>query len=129
MEALNEKQVMHVANLAKLDINNEEVAKYGRELASILTEIDKILSVDIKNDDILIAPTTNSNMYSSDSVGDMLSRDEIFKNANNASDGYIVVHKLRTVRPVLPRSKRPNDHISIPQQEDAVEEDETSEEI
>ena len=37
-------------------------------------------------------------------------------------DGYIVVHKLRTVRPVLPRSKRPNGHISIPQQEDAVEE-------
>lgn len=94
MEALNEKQVMHVANLAKLDINSDEVAKYGRELASILTEIDKILSVDIKNDDILIAPTTNSNMYSSDSVGDMLSRDEIFKNANNASDGYIVVPRV-----------------------------------
>lgn len=94
MEALNEKQVMHVANLARLEVNENELKKYGAQLASILTEIDKILSVDIKNNDLLIAPTSNTNRYSSDTVGSMLSRDEIFKNANNASDGYIVVPRV-----------------------------------
>lgn len=94
MEALSKKQVMHVANLARLSVNEEEIDKYSVQLASILTEIDKILSVDIKNKELLIAPTKNTNCYSSDTVGSMLNRDEIFKNANNASDGYIVVPRV-----------------------------------
>ena len=94
MEALSKKQVMHVANLARLSVNKTEIDKYGIQLASILTEIDKILSVDIKNEELLIAPTKNTNCYSSDKVGEMLKSDEIFKNANNASDGYIVVPRV-----------------------------------
>jgi len=94
MDALNEKQVMHVANLARLSVDESEVERYGVQLASILTEINKILSVDVETDEMLIAPTTNTNRYSSDEVKDMLSRDEIFKNANNASDGYIVVPRV-----------------------------------
>lgn len=95
MEKLNREQVEHVANLARLAIDEEEVEKYGIQLASILTEIDKINKVDIdESDEILIAPTENKNNYHEDEVGEMLSKEEIFKNAKHVVDGYVVVPKV-----------------------------------
>ena len=95
MEKLSEKQVDHVANLARLAISPEEKEKYGVQLASILTEIDKINKVNIdENGEILIAPTNNQNKFCEDEVGDMLTKDEIFKNAKHVVDGYVVVPKV-----------------------------------
>ncbi len=95
MEKLSEKQVDHVANLARLAISPEEKEKYGVQLASILTEIDKINKVNIdENGEILIAPTNNQNKFCEDEVGEMLTKDEIFKNAKHVVDGYVVVPKV-----------------------------------
>ena len=94
MDKLSEKQVKHVANLARLDVSDEKMEHYCYQLADILTEIDKILSVDIKTDELLIAPTNNCNKYSADEVCDMLKKADIFKNANNVSDDYIVVPRV-----------------------------------
>ena len=85
----------HVANLARLAISPEEKEKYGVQLASILTEIDKINKVNIdENGEILIAPTNNQNKFCEDEVGEMLTKDEIFKNAKHVVDGYVVVPKV-----------------------------------
>jgi aspartyl-tRNA(Asn)/glutamyl-tRNA(Gln) amidotransferase subunit C len=95
MEKLDKKTVLHVANLAKLSIDDKEIEKYSVQLTSILTEIDKINKVDIDcNKDILIAPTTNTNCFSEDIVKDMLNKDEVFKNANKANEEYIIVPKV-----------------------------------
>jgi aspartyl-tRNA(Asn)/glutamyl-tRNA(Gln) amidotransferase subunit C len=94
METLSKAQVMRVANLAKLEINEEQTKKYGVQLAQILTEIDKILNVEVNTDEILIAPTNIINRYSSDEVGKMLTQKEVFKNVNNAVDGYVVVPRV-----------------------------------
>jgi len=95
MDRLTKEQVEHVANLARLKVNEEEINKYSIQLAQILTEIDKINKVDIKeNGNILIAPTNNLNKYRSDEVGEMLKKEEIFRNSKHVSDGYIVVPKV-----------------------------------
>ena len=95
MEKLKLEQVEHVANLAKLSISEEEMDKYSIQLASILTEIDKINKVEIDpKGEILIAPTENKNEYSEDEVGEMLTKDEIFQNAKHVVDGYVVVPKV-----------------------------------
>ena len=46
---ISEERVKHIANLAKLNVSDEEMGKYQKQLTDILTEIDKILKVDIKN--------------------------------------------------------------------------------
>lgn len=95
MEKLDKKAVIHVANLARLSIGDDEIEKYGVQLSDILTEIDKINKVDIDpNNDILIAPTTNTNCFNDDVVGNMLSKEEVFRNANKANDEYIIVPKV-----------------------------------
>lgn len=95
MEKLERDAVKHVARLARLYVREEEIEKYGVQLAQILTEIDKINKVTVKEEtEMLIAPTNNKNEYHEDFVGEMLTKEEIFKNAKHVSDGYIIVPRV-----------------------------------
>lgn len=95
MEKLNKEDVKHVADLARLDITEDEIDKYSVQLSDILTEIDKIVNVKIdENEEILISTTDASNKINKDEVGEMLKTDEIFKNVKNRSGNYIIVPKV-----------------------------------
>lgn len=94
MEKLSEKDVRHVANLARLNVLDSEIERYSNQLSSILTEIEKITNVVVTGDEILISPTTNRNCFKSDEVGPMLSKEEIFKNVPNSYGDYVVVPKV-----------------------------------
>lgn len=94
METLTKEEVLHVADLARLEISDEEIAKYGVQLKDILTEIDKINECELKTDKILISPTNNINTYKEDTVGSMLSKEEIFKNSKNNDGEYIYVPRV-----------------------------------
>ena len=94
MEKLSEKDVRHVANLARLNVLDSEIERYSNQLSSILSEIEKITKVDVTSEEILIAPTTNYNCYKEDEVGEMLSKSEMFANVPNAYGDYVVVPKV-----------------------------------
>ncbi len=88
------EEVEHVANLARLELTDEEIKKYQLQLSDILKEIDKILKVDIKEDDILITTTKNSNVYITDNYSELLTKEEVLKNANNKDLDYIIVPEV-----------------------------------
>jgi len=95
MKSLSKEQVLHVADLARLSVSDEEIEKYGQQLADILTEIDKIVNVDIdRMGEILIAPTTNTNTYSEDEVENMLTKEEVLKNAPHTMGDFISVPRV-----------------------------------
>ena len=94
MKPLSKEQVLHVARLARLNVSDAEVEKYGIQLAEIMSDVDKIIDVDIDTNNILIAPTDEHDRYNDDQVGDMLNKEEIFKNVNHESDGYVVVPRV-----------------------------------
>ena len=89
---LDKEKIDHVANLAKLYVSDEEYEKYGKQLYDILSEIEKIKSVDISNlNDLMISPCTDINKFRNDQIGASLKKEEIFKNVKNASGDYILV--------------------------------------
>jgi aspartyl-tRNA(Asn)/glutamyl-tRNA(Gln) amidotransferase subunit C len=95
MEKLTKEEVLHVANLARLNVKEEEIEKYSKQLSDILTEIDKITNVDIDdNGEVLIAPISHINVYKEDTKGKMLTKEEMFLNAKNTSGSYIIVPKV-----------------------------------
>ena len=95
MNTLDKHAVIHVADLARLKIDDNDIGKYQLQLNAILTEIDKINKVNIDTSgSILIAPTTNINCYNEDIVGKMLKKEEVLKNASNKNNDYIVVPKV-----------------------------------
>lgn len=91
---ISEEKVKHIANLAKLNVTEEEMNKYQKQLTDILTEIDKILKVDIANDEIMISPSDNKNCYSEDVIESHISKSDALKNAKRIKGDYIIVPKV-----------------------------------
>ncbi len=89
MENLDREKVLHVASLAKLRIEEAEIEKYAKELKDLMTEVDRIQEAKIDDEEILISPSENKNVYSEDTVGSMLTREEILKNANKKYGSFI----------------------------------------
>ena len=88
---INEEQVKHIAKLAKLNIKDEELEKYKKQLSDIMSEIDKIIGVEITNKEIMISPTDNKDNYSDDIVENHISKEDAFKNAKRTKGDYITV--------------------------------------
>ena len=91
---ISEEKVRHIADLAKLNVTSEEMSKYQQQLTDILTEIDKILKVDITNDEIMISQSNNRNCYSDDVIESHISKSDALKNAKRVKGDYIVVPKV-----------------------------------
>ena len=93
---INEEQVKHIAKLAKLNIKEDELEKYKKQLSDIMSEIDKIIGVDITNEQIMISPTDNKDNYSDDVVENHISKEEAFKNAKR-TDGTNVTIRIKYI--------------------------------
>lgn len=91
---ISEEKVKHIADLAKLNVSDEEMSKYQKQLTDILTEIDKILKVEITNEEIMISPSDNRNVYSNDVIESHISREDALKNAKRVKGDYIIVPKV-----------------------------------
>ena len=91
---ISEEKVKHIADLAKLNVSDDELDKYKKQLADILTEIDKILKVNINNDEIMISPSDNRNVFFDDTIESHISKADAFKNAKRVKGDYIIVPKV-----------------------------------
>ena len=91
---LSKEEVLHVADLARLHVEEDEIEIYGKQLYDILSEIEKIEDVKDAGDEIMFSPCTNINEYSNDTIGPMLSKEEIFKNVKHSNEDFIVVPKV-----------------------------------
>lgn len=90
-DRLTKEEVMHVANLARIEVDEDEIAMYQVKLKEILDEIEKINDVEVSSDDILISPTNNKCELRKDEPGEMLTPEEVLKNAPRHSGNYFKV--------------------------------------
>jgi len=90
MDKLSKEEVLHVAKLARLHLNDEEMDDYAYKLKEIMNSIEKIKEVDIVEEDMLITPCTEYCVVSSDTSQEGLSKEEILRNVPNKKDRYVV---------------------------------------
>ena len=81
MEKLNLEELMHVSNLAKLELNESEQEKFSTDLAMILNDIEKINKVDI-------------NEYHNVTELEFIGKEEALKNSKLSDGDYIVVPQV-----------------------------------
>lgn len=93
---ITEENVLKVANLANLEIDDEKLKKYTKQLSDILSEIDKIVNANIDEEEILIAPTDKKNIkdFESSKTDESLTKEEIFKNVPNHDRNYVIVKRV-----------------------------------
>ena len=56
MDKLTRDEVLHVAHLARIAVDEEEIEKYSIELKDLMNDIDKIKDVESKTEEILVTP-------------------------------------------------------------------------
>lgn len=91
MNELTKEEVLHVSDLAKINITDEELKSYQVGLKQILDEIDRINEIDVDGD-ILISPSDNKNVYRDD-IG-IMEDVNVLKNAPKSSGNYIEIKRF-----------------------------------
>ncbi len=94
MATITTEGVLHVANLARLEFNEDETQDFTEQLARILDYIGKLNELD--TDDV--APTSHihplHNITKPDVVKTSLPRDEVLANAPEPEEGYFGVPRV-----------------------------------
>ena len=86
--------VLHIAKLANLSLNKEEIKKYEEQLSSILSYIDKLKEVDTKNIQETSQTTGLENITSEDETSPSLSQEEALSNTKNKYNGLFKVKAI-----------------------------------
>lgn len=91
MEKLSREEVLHVAELARIKISEEEIEKYQIQLKQIIDSVDKIKDVEGYDDEMLIANWSAPTTLREDESGEMLNPKKVIENAPRHSGNYIEV--------------------------------------
>ena len=92
--SVDEKQVRHVARLARLALSDAEVATMVPELNNILNWVEQLAAVDTDGVEPLTAVIDNELRLRDDVVNDGDVRDAVLKNAPDAQHGFFAVPKV-----------------------------------
>ncbi len=94
MKKISFLQVKHVADLAKLSLNNDELEMFQKQLEEILDYVDKLKEVETKG----IKPTNQVtgalNVVREDKTKDSFSQNEVISGAKHADKGMFKVKAI-----------------------------------
>jgi len=91
---IEKEKIEHIADLARLYIKDDEYLKYQQQCTDILSEIDKIVEVEVSTDEIMISPVTEINKFTDDEFENHISKNDAFKNSKRVKGDYITVPKV-----------------------------------
>jgi aspartyl-tRNA(Asn)/glutamyl-tRNA(Gln) amidotransferase subunit C len=91
---LTREEVRHVAKLARLSLNEEEVDPFTRQLNDILVYVEKLQEVDTSGVPAMAHVVPVFNVFREDDVTASLPRDEGLANAPAREEGTFVVPRI-----------------------------------
>ena len=89
--AITREDVLHVARLARLELSEEELERFGAQLAAILDAVGKVGELDLEDVPPTSHPLDLVNVFGEDSPRPSLSREDALANAPDPEDGFFGV--------------------------------------
>lgn len=94
MNKLSREDVLKLARLARLELDDEEVEKYRAELSDILQYVEQLQSVDVKGVEPTHQVTGLTNVTRADKAKDYgYKPEDLLKNVPAVKDGQIKVKR------------------------------------
>ncbi len=91
---ITKDEVVHVADLARLELDEESIDKFAGQIGDILEYVDTLSRVDTKG----VSPTSHvislTNAFREDTLKKHLDRDLALANAPEKEDGNFIVPKV-----------------------------------
>ena len=94
MATITTDDVQHVATLARLEFNQEEIEQFTHQLARILDYIGKLNELDTTEVPPTSHPLPLRNVVKEDVAKSSYDRDVVLEGAPNAEEGYFEVPKV-----------------------------------
>jgi aspartyl-tRNA(Asn)/glutamyl-tRNA(Gln) amidotransferase subunit C len=91
MARITRDEVLHVARLARLDLTEDEVAKFQEQLSDILEAVSKVSELDLSDVPPTAHPLEIQNAWDEDVPHECLPLDDVFANAPDRDDDYFRV--------------------------------------
>lgn len=92
--ALTREQVLHIARLARIRLDDAEVERLAGQLSGILDHFESLQAVDTEGVEPTAYPIPLKNVFRADELRDPLSRDAVLANAPESEDGYLRVRAV-----------------------------------
>jgi aspartyl-tRNA(Asn)/glutamyl-tRNA(Gln) amidotransferase subunit C len=79
--AITRDEVLHVARLARLELSEDEVARFGEQLSAILDAVSKVSELDLDGVPPTAHPLEIANAWADDEPRPCLPLEDVFANA------------------------------------------------
>ncbi len=91
---LSEEEIKKVAQMARIKLSDTEVAKFQKDLSSVLDYVDELKAVDTTGLDIVSSVTGLENVEREDVAKPIEYQDDILANAPERKDRYYKVKSI-----------------------------------
>ena len=91
MAGITRDEVLHVARLARLELTDDEVAKFQEQLSDILEAVSKVRELDLSDVPPTAHPLEIANAWAEDEPHESLELDDVFRNAPDRDDDHFRV--------------------------------------
>ena len=92
--SITPEEVLKIANLARLKINQDEVGQYATELSKIISLVEQMNKVDTQNVEPMAHPLDVTQRLRKDEVTETNQREKFQSVAPNAEKGLYLVPKV-----------------------------------
>ena len=92
--AVSKEEILHIAKLADLKINENEIDEYAKNLEEILDFMKILDSVNTDNVEESIGILNNVNVFRKDEVKDFEDKEALLQNAPEQEDGMFRIPKV-----------------------------------
>ena len=89
--AISKDEVLHVARLARLELTDDEVAKFQEQLSAILEAVSTVSELDLSDVPPTAHPLEIQNAWAEDAPAPCLSQDDVFRNAPDRDGDHFKV--------------------------------------
>jgi aspartyl-tRNA(Asn)/glutamyl-tRNA(Gln) amidotransferase subunit C len=89
--AITRDEVLHVARLARLELRDDEIARFTEQLSAILEAVAKVSELDLSDVEPTAHPLDLVNVWSEDEPRPCLPLDEALANAPEREAGFFKV--------------------------------------
>ena len=90
-DKLTKEEVMHVAHLARINVSEDEIDKYARELKLLLDDVDKIKDIEVDDVDLLVTPVDHKSILRKDNDTSSIEFNEVKKNVPKTVGNFVEV--------------------------------------
>ena len=91
---VDKKEVLHIADLADLNIKEEEIQNYQKNLQEILEFMDILKNIDTNNVQEGIGTVNNSNVFRKDEIKEFEDKESLLANAPEKENNMFKIPKV-----------------------------------